>query len=77
MEPICRRVASLHGRPRCTNRERTCAKDSGAIATQHVVNARTVESHVGSIFTKLDLPPESATNRRVKAVLAFIASSPV
>jgi DNA-binding NarL/FixJ family response regulator len=36
---------------------------------------RSVEKHVTSIFTKLDLPPAASDHRRVLAVLRFLDSS--
>ena len=36
---------------------------------------KTVETHVRSIFTKLDLAPDDNDHRRVLAVLAFLRSS--
>jgi DNA-binding NarL/FixJ family response regulator len=42
------------------------------IAERLVVSPRTVESHVASIFDKLDIPPESLDDRRVQAVLRYL-----
>jgi DNA-binding NarL/FixJ family response regulator len=39
------------------------------------VSDKTVETHVRSIFTKLDLAPDDNDHRRVLAVLAFLRSS--
>jgi DNA-binding NarL/FixJ family response regulator len=44
-----------------------------AIAERLVVNTRTVESHVGSILTKLGVSPEPDDHRRVRAVLLYLA----
>ncbi|MEV5932346.1 response regulator transcription factor [Streptomyces sp. NPDC052079] len=46
-------------------------KSNGAIARALVVCEAAVGKHIGSIFTKLDLPPEDGTHRRVLAVLAY------
>ncbi len=43
-----------------------------AIAARLFVTERTVEAHVGQIFTKLRLPEYSETHRRVLAVLTFL-----
>ena len=43
-----------------------------AIAQRLVVSLKTVESHVSSIFTKLEIPPTDDLHRRVTAVVAYI-----
>jgi DNA-binding NarL/FixJ family response regulator len=45
-----------------------------AIAARLVVTERTVEAHVGQIFTKLRLPESPDAHRRVLAVLTFLRS---
>ncbi len=46
--------------------------DNAAIADHLVLNVRTVESHVSSVFTKLGLLIETEGHRRVKAVLTYL-----
>lgn len=45
---------------------------NAAICDQLHLSIKTVEPAVSSIFTKLELPPGSNSNRRVLAVLAFV-----
>ena len=64
---------------RLTDREREVmaeiakGKSNAAIADTLFLSERAVEKHINSIFTKLDLLPEKETNRRVSAVVLFLA----
>jgi DNA-binding NarL/FixJ family response regulator len=49
-------------------------RSNAGIAEALVVTPRSVEKHIASIFTKLDLPPSSSENRRVLAVLRHLDS---
>lgn len=44
-----------------------------AIAERRVITTRAVEKHATSIFAKLEIDGEGATNRRVKAALIYLA----
>lgn len=48
-------------------------KNNAAIAASLILSDRAVEKHIGSIFSKLGLTEEKDVNRRVKAVLLFLA----
>ena len=50
-------------RPRAANR---------GIGGLLFIDGKTVESHIASILTKLDLPPASDDHRRVLAVLTWL-----
>ncbi|WP_328443987.1 response regulator transcription factor [Streptomyces sp. NBC_00386] len=47
-------------------------KSNGAIAKELVVSEAAIGKHIGSILTKLDLPPTDKTHRRVLAVLTYL-----
>jgi DNA-binding NarL/FixJ family response regulator len=47
-------------------------RSNAAIAQELVITERAVIKHTSNIFTKLDLPPSEADNRRVLAVLAYL-----
>jgi DNA-binding NarL/FixJ family response regulator len=51
-------------------------RSNGAVADRLVLTAKTVETHIGRILTKLDLPPVPDDNRRVLAVLAHLQGTP-
>ena len=48
-------------------------KSNAAIAASLVLSERAVEKHTNSIFSKLGLSEERDVNRRVKAVLLYLA----
>jgi DNA-binding NarL/FixJ family response regulator len=49
-------------------------RSNSAICARSFVSPKTVEKHVASIFSKLDLPPAPDDHRRVLAVLAYLNS---
>lgn len=49
-------------------------RSNAAIAAILVVSERSVEKHVGNIFSKLGLGPSDADHRRVLAVLRYLGS---
>ena len=49
-------------------------RSNTAIAGILVVSEKSVEKHVGNIFSKLGLPPSDADHRRVLAVLRYLES---
>jgi DNA-binding NarL/FixJ family response regulator/class 3 adenylate cyclase len=67
---------------RLTDREREVLDlmaqglNNHAIGAQLHLSAKTVETHVGSIFTKLDLPGDESSNRRVRAVVQWLREQP-
>ncbi len=51
-------------------------RSNQAIASTLFISEGSVEKHISSLFTKLDLEPDTAGNRRVLAVLAHLDSNP-
>ena len=49
-------------------------RSNQAIGDRLYLSPRTVEAHIRSIFTKLDLSPAAEDHRRVLAVLAFLVN---
>ncbi|WP_433160909.1 response regulator transcription factor [Kribbella sp. CA-247076] len=47
-------------------------RSNTAICRHLTLTPKTIESHISSILTKLDLPPQPEDHRRVLAVLAFL-----
>lgn len=48
-------------------------RNNAGVAETLFISERAVEKHINSIFTKLDLSQEDQTNRRVQAVLQYLA----
>ncbi len=55
--------------------EMATGKSNAAIAAALVLSERAIEKHSNSIFSKLGLSEEVDVNRRVKAVLVYLAGS--
>jgi DNA-binding NarL/FixJ family response regulator len=64
----------LTPRERETLGEMATGKSNAAIAAALVLSERAVEKHINSIFAKLNLTEEPDVNRRVKAVLLYLAA---
>ena len=65
----------LTPRERDVLREMAEGKNNAAIAESLVLTERSVEKVIHSIFLKLDLTWEQAVNKRVKAVILYLAES--
>jgi DNA-binding NarL/FixJ family response regulator len=62
---------------RATLVEMARGASNAAIARRLGINGRTVERHIHTIFEKLDLPATPDVNRRVRAVLLYLATARV
>ncbi|WP_194814710.1 response regulator transcription factor [Nocardia sp. XZ_19_385] len=82
-DPEVVRQLLLHSRAesplnRLTERERTVltlmaeGHSNSAICDELYITRSAVEKHINAIFTKLDLPPGAAHNRRVLAILEYL-----
>lgn len=69
-------LARLTPREREILSEMAQGKSNAAIAAALVLSTRAVEKHTNSIFSKLGLSEEMDLNRRVKAVLLYLAEAP-
>jgi len=68
-------VADLSADEGSTLVEMARGASNAAIATRLGVNQRTVERHIHTIFEKLELPATPDVNRRVRAVLLYLATA--
>ncbi|MCA1824910.1 MAG: response regulator [Mycobacteriales bacterium] len=69
------RLSSLTDRENEVLAQMAQGKGNDAIAAALVLTVKTVEAHIGSIFAKLGLSEERDVNRRVKAVLLYLAAA--
>jgi DNA-binding NarL/FixJ family response regulator len=69
------KLARLTDREREVLGEVASGMSNSGIAEKLFLSERAVEKHINSIFTKLDLPQEGDTNRRVRAVLLYLADT--
>jgi DNA-binding NarL/FixJ family response regulator len=67
-------LADLNADERATLVEMARGVSNAAIAKTLGMNQRTVERHIHTIFEKLELPSTPDVNRRVRAVLLYLAS---
>jgi len=66
------RVAGLTAREQDVLGAMAEGRSNRAIAARYSLTEKTVETHIGNIFTKLDLLPEVDDHRRVLAVRAWL-----
>jgi serine/threonine-protein kinase len=69
-----RRLADLTEREREVLGHMAEGRSNQAIADRLFVTPKTIEAHIASIFSKLELLPTGEDHRRVLAVLAFLES---
>ena len=55
--------------------EMATGSSNAGIGEALFISPRSVEKHINSIFTKLDLPPADDSHRRVRAVLLYLGAS--
>lgn len=66
------RLATLTDREREVLASMAEGRSNAAISRRLVLNEKTIDSHISSILTKLDLPPQADDHRRVLAVLTWL-----
>jgi DNA-binding NarL/FixJ family response regulator len=69
------KVDALNERERAVLRHMAEGRSNVGIAKELYLSARTVETHVTSVFAKLGLDQSDTENNRVRAVLAFLRSA--
>jgi len=68
-------IGALNERELAVLRHMAQGRSNLGIAKELFLSARTVETHVTSVFTKLGLTQSDTENNRVRAVLAFLRSA--
>lgn len=69
------KIDTFNERERAVLRHMAEGRSNLGIAKELFLSARTVETHVTSIFTKLELDQADTDNNRVRAVLAFLRAA--
>jgi DNA-binding NarL/FixJ family response regulator len=69
------KMDALNERERTVLRHMAEGRSNVGIAKELYLSARTVETHVTSVFAKLGLDQSNTENNRVRAVLAFLRST--
>jgi DNA-binding NarL/FixJ family response regulator len=69
------KIDMLNERERAVLQRMAEGRSNLGIAKQLSLSARTVETHITSVFTKLDLDQTDNDNNRVRAVLTFLRSA--
>lgn len=67
-------LAALTGQERRVLALMAQGRSNSALSAELHLSGKTIEAHVRSIFTKLNLAPDAADHRRVLAVLTFLRS---
>ena len=70
-----RMMGKLNEREFAVLRHMAEGRSNLGIGRELFLSARTVETHVTNVFTKLGLTPSDTENNRVRAVLAFLRSA--
>jgi DNA-binding NarL/FixJ family response regulator len=68
------KIDTLNERERAVLRQMAEGRSNLGIGKELFLSARTVETHVTSVFTKLGLAQSDTENNRVRAVLTFLRS---
>ena len=68
-------VNDLTGRERTVLARMAEGRSNDAISSELSISPKTLETHIGTIYSKLGLEPSAADHRRVLAVLRYLQSS--
>jgi len=68
-------VNDLTGRERTVLARMAEGRSNDAISAELRISPKTLETHIGTIYSKLGLEPSAADHRRVLAVLRYLQSS--
>lgn len=69
-------LTALTDREQSILAELATGRSNAAIAARLALSERTIEKYINTLFAKLGLEEDGTSNRRVKAVLLFLAATP-